>query len=124
VALHILESLSPLLHTEDVDANPNPQDPDDPTYFVSEPPPNAEAFDWRPPDLSPQGDWYKARVADLLTACLWYPDPGPLIEEGLMILRRHRGNFNAKGSDPTYLHSSCGGCSLGNIGTTSARAAQ
>jgi hypothetical protein len=99
VALHILESLSPLLYTEDVGASLNPQDPHNPAYFVSEPPPkNAAAFDWRPPDLSPQGAWYKARVEDLL-----YPDPGPLIEEGLLILRRHRGNYNAEGPDPTYL---------------------
>jgi hypothetical protein len=103
VALHILESFSPLLHTEDIGACPDPQDPDHPAYFVSEPSPNAKAFDWRPPDLSPQGAWYKARVADLLYACCLYPDPGPLIEEGLLILRRHRGNYNAEGPDPTYL---------------------
>jgi hypothetical protein len=123
VTLHILESLSPLLHTEDIGACPDPQDPDHPAYFVSEPPPNAEAFDWRPPDLSPQGAWYKARVADLLYACCLYPDPGPLIEEGLLILRRHRATTMPK--DPIRLtSSSCGGCSPCNIGTTFARAAQ
>jgi hypothetical protein len=52
VALHILESLSPLLFMEDVGASLNPQDPDNPAYFVTEPPPNAAAFDWRLPDLS------------------------------------------------------------------------
>jgi hypothetical protein len=32
-----------------------------------------------------------------------YPDPGSLIEEGLLILRRHGGIYNAEGPNPTYL---------------------
>jgi hypothetical protein len=47
--------------------------------------------------------WYKARVQNILAACLCYEDPGPLIEEGLDQLRIHRGNYDAYGLTPTRL---------------------
>jgi hypothetical protein len=87
VALHILESLLPLLvHRQGTSVALNPQDPDVPN-FVSAPKPNDKSFAWRPPDLSPSPPWYKARVLDLIRACCSYPIPGPMIEEGLIMLR-------------------------------------
>jgi hypothetical protein len=67
------------------------------------PKPDHVPFVWRPPDLSYGSPWYKARVRDLLAACLCYEDPGPLIEEGLDQLRIHRSNYDSNGPAPTRL---------------------
>jgi hypothetical protein len=103
VALHILESLTPLLvHAQGGPVAANLQDPEVPN-FVREPIPNDESFEWRPPDLSPSAPWYKARVLDLIRACCLYPTPGPMIEEGLIMLRHHRSNYTATHPDPHHL---------------------
>jgi hypothetical protein len=44
-------------------------------------------FAWTPPDLSPGSTWTQERVRNLLSAALMYKEPGPLIEEGLVMLR-------------------------------------
>jgi hypothetical protein len=105
VALHIFESLTPLLVHEKgtpVAVN-NPQDPEVPNFVVQEPAPNNESFDWRPPGLSPLARWYTARVLDLIRACCQFPIPGPMIEEGLVMLRHHQSNYTATHPDPHHL---------------------
>jgi hypothetical protein len=63
----------------------------------------SEQYSWRPPDLSATSDWTKARVSHLISSALLFQDPGPLIEEGLRILRRHRTNYTSEGPNPTHL---------------------
>jgi hypothetical protein len=71
----------------------------------TKPSPNAASkyFSWKPPDLSPTSDWTKARVQNLVAAALLFQDPGPLIEEGLRILQRHRTIYRPEGPNPTHL---------------------
>jgi hypothetical protein len=89
VALHIHESLTPLLvHEKASPVAANPQDPEVPN-FEREPIPNDESFEWRPPYLLPSARWYKAQAMDLIRACCLYPILGPMIQEGLTMLRQH-----------------------------------
>jgi hypothetical protein len=102
VALHILESLTPVLVREGIPHAAISPDRDVPN-FVSDPPPNEDSFEWRPPNLSPSAPWYKARVLDLIRACCLYPCPGPMIKEGLTMLRHHRSNYTDTHPDPHHL---------------------
>ena len=58
---------------------------------------------WRPPDLSKDGEWYKARVARLKASALRYPNFHQVVKEGLEDLDRHRTNYNEDGPNPTTL---------------------
>jgi hypothetical protein len=103
VALHIFEALGPLLTTDQ-----GVETPDDTQHETSNQafvPPNAasEHFSWKPPDLSLTSNWTKARVSNLISSALLFQDPGPLIEEGLRILQRHRTNYTPYGPNPTHL---------------------
>jgi hypothetical protein len=104
VLLHVLEGLSPALLHADAYAQPVPA-PDHVESTDPIPTPAAEgpSFEWKPPDLSYGSPWYKARVADLVAASCTFPDPAPLIEEGLESLRTHRSNYDDAGPSPTKL---------------------
>jgi hypothetical protein len=60
-------------------------------------------FDWKPPDLSEGGSWFLDRVYSLTQASVTLPNPGKIIQEGLELLRIHRGNYNADGPKPKRL---------------------
>jgi hypothetical protein len=60
-------------------------------------------FKCPPPDLTPVGPWYKRVLRLLLGACLLYPSPTPLIEEGILHLRAHRCNYSRSNPDPQRL---------------------
>jgi hypothetical protein len=115
VALHILEGLSPALLKESLQASSGRVGLEPTISHAPSTEPAHMPFVWKPPDLSHGSPWYKARVQDLLTACLCYEDPRPLIEEGLEQLRIHRSNYDNDGPPPTRCNCS-GGCSLRNIG--------
>jgi hypothetical protein len=60
-------------------------------------------FAWQPPDLSPEGKWYRQRLANLSEAIKECPDPKQAWQDGLAILRIHRGNYNTEGPKPKRL---------------------
>ena len=104
MALHILKGVSPSLLEESLLQVPSCLCKlEQRTPMPPIPGPDHVPFVWGPPDLSYGSPWYKARVRDLLAACLCYEDPGPLIEEGLDQLRIHRGNYDPDGPAPTRL---------------------
>jgi hypothetical protein len=103
VSLHILEGLSPALLKESLQVPSTPLELDSLPAQPPKPDPVPVPFVWKPPDLSHGSPWYRARVDDLLAACLCYKNPGPLMEEGLNALRLHRGNYDADGPSPTHL---------------------
>ena len=68
------------------------------------PPPVApEPFHWQPPDLSEGGPWFEERLRSLRAAAATYPDPALIEQEGLEMLRIHRGNYDRDGPAPTEL---------------------
>ena len=62
-----------------------------------------EPFVWTMPDISHGSPWYEARVKNLHAAAACYPDPEPMIANGLEMLCIHRGNYNSDGPDPKEL---------------------
>jgi hypothetical protein len=59
---------------------------------------------WRPPDLRPGGEWYAARVENLLAAVSHYPGKEiELANQGLDDLQVHRSNYDEYGAAPTRL---------------------
>jgi hypothetical protein len=61
------------------------------------------AFTWTPPDLSVDGEWYLARLANLKKAASNLPDPAKIIQDGLEILCIHRDNYSVTGPAPSQL---------------------
>jgi hypothetical protein len=59
-------------------------------------------FDWIPPDLSVEGEWYNERVATLWEAADKLPDPEKVVKEG-KLLKIHRGNYTPAGPSPKQL---------------------
>ena len=83
-----------------------------PTVSVSQPVPSAgdempssEAAypDWKPPDMTPGGEWHTARVERLRYACSLYDDGDSLFQDGLQKLMRHRQNYDSEGPAPARL---------------------
>jgi hypothetical protein len=103
VSLYILEGLSPALLKESLQVSSTPLELDSLPAQPPKPDPVPVPFVWKPPDLSHGSPWYRARVGNLLAACLCYKNPGPLMEEGLNALRLRRGNYDADGPSPTHL---------------------
>jgi hypothetical protein len=101
-AVHILEYLSGALTSPPAAQVLEPTDDDD-AESIPDLIPRHETFTWKPPDLSPTSAWTLERVQHLIMACLEYENPGPMIEQGLMMLRRHRTNYNSEGPIPTNL---------------------
>jgi hypothetical protein len=103
VVLHIFKALGPLLtRGQGVKTTANKQH-ETPTLVFSSPSAASKQYSWKPPDLSPASAWTKARVENLVSAALLFQDPGPIIEEGLRSLRRHRTNYTPEGPKPTHL---------------------
>jgi hypothetical protein len=61
------------------------------------------AFTWTPPNLSIGGEWYLEQLANLKKAASTVSDPTKIIQDGLDILRIHRGNYSATGRGPSQL---------------------
>jgi hypothetical protein len=105
IAVHLLEYLSPLLtrprvNREDGKPHPTPKVQDRQAPDIA---PGQIPFEWKPPDLSSESAWNRTRIENLIHAAQRYVDPGPIIEEGMEILRRHRGNYDTNGPRPTHL---------------------
>jgi hypothetical protein len=101
VAVHLFEYLSDLIVAGDAEIPPLIERPDDDSTEATnfdEPP-----FSWVPPDLSPTSDWTRDRAYNLVQAALQYEEPGPIIEDGMKMLERHRSNYTADGPKPTHL---------------------
>jgi hypothetical protein len=67
---------------------------------------NVEAnptFSWKPPDLSPGGEWYELRVSNLRKAAATLPNSTRLVEDGLLALAVHRKNYSETGPDAVQL---------------------
>jgi hypothetical protein len=60
-------------------------------------------FLWNPPGLSERSTWYNARVHSLRMAVSTLPDPATAFDDGLELLRIHRGNYTATGPAPKRL---------------------
>jgi hypothetical protein len=105
VAVHLLEYLSELMSTAPPTKKPSSNDTRDDIGNPFEPPEDDEhpPFSWNPPDLAPRSAWTRERTFSLIQAALKYDDPGALIEEGMKMLRRHRTNYTAEGTNPTHL---------------------
>lgn len=57
------------------------------------------SFKWRPPDLSPGGNWYQTRIKHLKAAMRRYPDQSTAIYcQGLECLEDHRLNYTEEGA--------------------------
>jgi hypothetical protein len=56
-----------------------------------------EDWSWETPDLSRDGEWYKARVRSLKAAIAELPSIPNLFQEGLKTLKIHRQNYGTKG---------------------------
>jgi hypothetical protein len=73
-----------------------------PTISVSQPVPTAgdempssEAAypDWKPPDMTPGGEWHTAWVERLRYACSFNDDSDSLLQDGLQKLMQHRQKY-------------------------------
>jgi hypothetical protein len=102
VALHVFEALLPLL-TEQSMKTTDAKQHETPSLAFSSPDAALKQFSWKPPDLSSSSDWTKASVQNLIAAALLFQDLGPLIKEGLPILRQHPTNYTPEGPTPTHL---------------------
>jgi hypothetical protein len=60
-------------------------------------------FRWNPPDLSEGSAWYNDRVHSLRLAVSTLSDPATAFDDGLELLRIHRGNYTATGPAPKRL---------------------
>ena len=74
-------------------------DPDCEEWEESE----ASPVTWKPPDLSPGGEWHTARVRNLKMAVRGLPDSDQEYEKGLRDLETHRKNYDTDGPRPTQL---------------------
>ena len=60
-------------------------------------------FVWKPPDLTPGGEWHTSRVKNLRAAASRYHNGPELIEQGLEALRIHRQNYTETHPEPKQL---------------------
>jgi hypothetical protein len=106
VPVHILEYAGAML-TKPVKPVEPDEDSDEeppsliPRCFASEHE-LVEPFHWNPPNIAAGSEWTKARVTNLLAAAQRYSDPAKLIEDGMLMLRKHQDNYDAEG--PTHTH--------------------
>lgn len=61
------------------------------------------AFEWRTPNLEPDGPWHRQRIQNLKYAATFFDDPDEVVDDGLKRLARHRNNYNEDGPDPDKL---------------------
>jgi hypothetical protein len=59
--------------------------------------------DWKPPDMTPSGEWHTTRVERLCYDCSFYDDGDSLFQDGLTKLVRHRQNYDSEGPTSTQL---------------------
>jgi hypothetical protein len=52
--------------------------------------PDADWPDWKPPDMTPGGKWYRARIRRLKYASSFYENSTIIFNKGVEILERHR----------------------------------
>ena len=84
-------------------SSPTPEGILGPSLQANPTAPDAD-FTWRPPDLSPGGEWHNARLANLARACAHYPDQSlRLYEDGIHLLEIHRNNYTEEGADVQQL---------------------
>ena len=85
---------------------------DDPSLLERKPDPaeaevpraDTHGFDWRPPDLSPGGEWYQKRLENLTAAASTYGDQAQdLIADGINRMATHRKNYDTDGPAVTRL---------------------
>jgi hypothetical protein len=90
------EYLSELLTEQDTKSMKTPKRPRIKVHPGEDPIPGEPMvpFSWRPPDLSPEGDWYRQRLASLSIAIQECPNPAQAWKDGQEILRIHRGNYD------------------------------
>ena len=107
VSIHILEYLSPLLLQPSIPLDTAAKDNAALQYDAKGRHRKTEAinppFQWFPPDLSEGSPFFKERVTNLERAARLYPNPDDIIEDGLELLVRHRGNYTATHPDPKCL---------------------
>lgn len=60
-------------------------------------------YHWAPPSLEIGGHWYKQRLRNLIIAASTYDDPYFKIQQGLQMLKIHRGNYTKEHPDPKEL---------------------
>jgi hypothetical protein len=101
IPVHLLEYLSDFMVAKSIEASMPTTSPE--TESIDTTDDEHAPFSWKPPDLSPCSGWTKERTYNLIQAALKYDDPGPLIEEGMRMLKRHRTNYTADGPRPTHL---------------------
>jgi hypothetical protein len=75
----------------------------DPMTDPTRPEPDQAPFSWRPPDLSPEGEWYRTCLANLKEAVKTCPNPHKAWIDGLRMLQIHQDNYNAEGPKPKRL---------------------
>jgi hypothetical protein len=106
VALHLLEYLTRLV-VEPVNPEPAPVQKvtmkRSPTVTICEKIDDLIVFSWKPPDLLPGSDWTREMIRDLRAACDEYEDADIMFKDGLKRLKRHRGNYDSEGPNPTHL---------------------
>jgi hypothetical protein len=103
VPVHILEYVGSML-TEPVPADEPEEDPPVmiPRCFTLDFDP-VKPFHWHPPDVSENSEWTKQRAHNLVTASLHFKDPAKIIEDGMLMLRKHRDNYDDTGPTPTHM---------------------
>jgi hypothetical protein len=107
VPVHILEYAGAMLTKPASPVEPDLDSDEElpsliPRYFSSDHE-LVEPFHWNPPDISANSEWTKQRVENLLAAAQRYSDPAKLIDEGMLMLRKHRDNYDAEGPTPTHM---------------------
>lgn len=60
-------------------------------------------FSWAPPDLAIGGDWYRARLQNLMIASSTYDDVYGKLREGIQMLTVHRSNYTSTHAEPKEL---------------------
>lgn len=65
--------------------------------------PDADWPDWKPPDMTPGGEWHRARIRRLKYASSFYENSTIIFNEGVEMLERHRQNYDDTGPAPTRL---------------------
>jgi hypothetical protein len=106
VALHLLEYLSPsLLRPAVAIPAPVPESSKKPSKTVTNATDVGEyiVFTWKPPDLSPGSPWTRETIKELRSACDTYDNSESMFLDGLESLKRHRGNYDEEGPNPTHL---------------------